>query len=195
MPTAKEKLLRAAVEVFSEKGYSGASTREIARRARVNPVTLFRTFNSKEKLHAAAVSYVMDRIAIRKQIDRLAQRERHASRFIAGVMKTLVETMLGMPEFQRLIMFSALEKSDVAFDAVWNRLMPIFENVRGHISRFVAKGELRKKDPLVITRLIFAAAVFHYQLYELYGGKDVPEFSPVDLSDRYAEILSNGLIP
>ena len=40
--TAKERLLRAAVEVFSEKGFSGASTREIASRARVNPVTLFR---------------------------------------------------------------------------------------------------------------------------------------------------------
>ena len=79
--TAKEKLLRAAVQVFSEKGFSGTSTREIASRARVNPVTLFRVFSSKEKLHAAAVDYLITSLAIRKQIDALARRKYPAPKF------------------------------------------------------------------------------------------------------------------
>ena len=191
--TAKERLLGAAVQVFSEKGFSGASTREIARRARVNPVTLFRTFNSKEQLYAAAVDSLIAGLAIRKQIDALARRNYRAPKFIAGVIKTLVDALLGTPEVQRLLLFSALERSDVAFTAVWNRLMPILERAKVHISEYVAKGELRKNDPLITARLILAAALFHCQMYELYEGKRIPEFSQEDLSAAYADILYCGL--
>lgn len=46
----RDRLLKAAIEVFSTKGYVGASTREIARVADVTEVTLFRHFQSKEHL-------------------------------------------------------------------------------------------------------------------------------------------------
>ena len=46
----KLKLLEATLELISEKGYLGATTREIARRAGVSELTLFRKFEKKEKL-------------------------------------------------------------------------------------------------------------------------------------------------
>lgn len=195
MITARERLLRAAIEVFSEKGYSGASTREIARRARVNPVTLFRTFNSKERLHAAAVDHLISGLRVRKQIDRLAQRGGPAPKFIAAIIKTLVDANFSTPEFQRIIMNAALERSEVAFTAVWERLLPIVQRLQAHLSEYIANGELRKVDPLVAARLILAAAVYHYELYELLGGKKVAEFSRADLSNVYADILYAGLKP
>src|SRR5574341_2489090 len=48
--TTKEELLQAALKVVSEKGYLGATTREIAREAGVTELTLFRHFGSKKKL-------------------------------------------------------------------------------------------------------------------------------------------------
>jgi len=50
---AVEKLLDAAAQVFARDGLDGATTREIARTAGVNEVTLFRHFGSKENLVAA----------------------------------------------------------------------------------------------------------------------------------------------
>lgn len=50
------RLLLAALELLAERGYKGATTREIARRAGVNEVTLFRRFGSKEALLRAALS-------------------------------------------------------------------------------------------------------------------------------------------
>ena len=51
---ARTSLLQAAVRVFAEAGSRGATTRRIAREAKVNEVTLFRHFASKEDLlHAA----------------------------------------------------------------------------------------------------------------------------------------------
>lgn len=50
-----EKLLLAAIEVMAEKGYLGASTKEIAAAAGVNEVTLFRHFGCKSNLLEAAL--------------------------------------------------------------------------------------------------------------------------------------------
>jgi AcrR family transcriptional regulator len=50
MISTEDKLLQAAIAVFAKRGVSGATTREIARRARVNEVTLFRHFRNKDEL-------------------------------------------------------------------------------------------------------------------------------------------------
>jgi AcrR family transcriptional regulator len=44
------RILKAATRVFGRKGVSGATTREIARAAKVNEVTLFRCFRNKNEL-------------------------------------------------------------------------------------------------------------------------------------------------
>ncbi len=46
----RERILRAAAKVFTERGYEGATTRAIAAEAGVNEVTLFRRFGSKKNL-------------------------------------------------------------------------------------------------------------------------------------------------
>ena len=50
MKDTEERILEAATAVFAREGVSGATTRAIARRARVNEVTLFRHFKSKNEL-------------------------------------------------------------------------------------------------------------------------------------------------
>ena len=51
----RDRLIEAATRVFARDGLTGATTREIAREAAVNEVTLFRHFHSKERLIAAVV--------------------------------------------------------------------------------------------------------------------------------------------
>ncbi len=52
----RERLLEAARAEFSERGIEAATTRGIASRAGCNEVTLFRHFESKQKLLSAVVS-------------------------------------------------------------------------------------------------------------------------------------------
>lgn len=53
------RLIKAATEVFANEGLSGATTREIARVAKVNEVTLFRHFQNKEHLLAAVIQQMI----------------------------------------------------------------------------------------------------------------------------------------
>ena len=49
----RARIMQAASQLFTEKGFSGTTTRAIAELARVNEVTLFRHFGTKEKLAKA----------------------------------------------------------------------------------------------------------------------------------------------
>jgi AcrR family transcriptional regulator len=55
MKDTRQRILDAALKVFSRDGISGATTREIARVAKVNEVTLFRYFKNKNELLRQAV--------------------------------------------------------------------------------------------------------------------------------------------
>lgn len=50
MKATNQRILDAATRIFARDGVSGATTREIARVAKVNEVTLFRHFTNKEEL-------------------------------------------------------------------------------------------------------------------------------------------------
>ena len=59
-PPTRQRLLDAAARVFAMQGLEGATTREIARQAKVNEVTLFRHFQTKEKLLGAVLQQTFD---------------------------------------------------------------------------------------------------------------------------------------
>ena len=49
----RSRIMEAASQLFTEKGFAGTTTRAIAELAGVNEVTLFRHFGTKEKLAKA----------------------------------------------------------------------------------------------------------------------------------------------
>lgn len=62
-PDTRRRLIDAARAEFSEKGIESATTRGIAERAGCNEVTIFRHFESKQKLLAAVVQDTSDEFA------------------------------------------------------------------------------------------------------------------------------------
>ena len=57
-PERREALLEAALHVFAEGSYSGATTAEIARAAGVSEPILYRHFASKRELYLAVIDYM-----------------------------------------------------------------------------------------------------------------------------------------
>ena len=53
----RQRILEAAEKVFSRDGFQGATTREIAREAHVNEVTLFRHFRTRDELLRETILY------------------------------------------------------------------------------------------------------------------------------------------
>lgn len=62
----REGILQAALELFSDRGYSGVSTRNIADRAGVSEMTLFRHFETKRDIFKSVLEELLYPPAIRK---------------------------------------------------------------------------------------------------------------------------------
>lgn len=59
----QEAILKAAAELFAERGYRGTTTRALAERAGVNEVTIFRRFKNKQGVLAALGASFAERSA------------------------------------------------------------------------------------------------------------------------------------
>lgn len=61
-PERQEAIMRASVEGFGRNDYKGASTEEIAHRAKMSKGLLFFYFRNKKSLYVHTINYLMDRV-------------------------------------------------------------------------------------------------------------------------------------
>lgn len=112
----RRQLIDAARRVFAERGFRGATTRQIAAAAGVTEALIFQHFADKDALYAA----ILDEEAADPQTDRwLADLESaRASGDDLAVLRTLYAGLIEHherdPDLLRLIVFSALEDHPLA---------------------------------------------------------------------------------
>jgi len=82
MPKGKKAALVAAMELFSEDGFDGTSTVDVAKRAGISQATIFKYFHTKQDLMLAVVRPVMEHFF-----------PKYRDEFFAGIarQKTLTE--------------------------------------------------------------------------------------------------------
>ncbi len=192
MRDTRKRLLESAIRVFSESGYRAASTRDIARRAKVNPVTLFRLFRGKARLHAAVVAHVFANTHLRAELESRLSQPLEGPNLIRVAIQTISNALFENPAFYKIILYSLLQGDPKVIRTMWRDLGPVYALIAGHIDDGIRSQRLRRVDSVAAARLIVAAAVQHYQVYELYRGKRLPGFRAKDLSGHYADIIYHG---
>ncbi|CAG0983381.1 HTH-type transcriptional regulator AcrR [Myxococcaceae bacterium] len=108
--SSRERILDAAIELISERGYSATSVDALCRRAGIVKTALYWHFGSKEGLLAA----VIDRVAsewideIERSVYRVGEPVERLTRAVRG-MRTLVEER---PELLRLLLAVLFERAE-----------------------------------------------------------------------------------
>ena len=102
-------ILQAALDVFAEKGFEGAKTREIAKRAGVSETLIFRYFPTKEELYRTGLKELMDRHPIADDLKEFAEKKDDEGLLLA-ITKHIMAHGAEDPRLLRLAAFSALEK-------------------------------------------------------------------------------------
>jgi TetR/AcrR family transcriptional regulator len=188
------QLLDAALELFSRKGYGGATTKEIAATAGVTEAIIFRHFPSKQALYTAVLDSKLESCgheewlaAIKACMDRKDD---------AGVMRTLASRILEAyrtdARFERILMFAALEGHELGLAHHRRFAIPVFELLRDYIARRQREGALRDYQPGVVVAAV-AGMAQNYAIYtELFG------FDPLRLDDTqvieiFTNIMMNGI--
>jgi TetR/AcrR family transcriptional regulator len=157
----RKQLIDVAVGLFAQKGFGGTTTREIAKAAHVNEAIIFRHFETKEGLYAA----ILDQRAR----ETLSEEALVALRGLAtlgddeGFFRFLVQRILHAyrdhPQYQRLLLFSSLEKHPFAEGYQQRFVAPAHEFVRQYIEKRQQEGVFRACDPRLAVFALTAMAV------------------------------------
>lgn len=130
---ARERLIRAGIEIFAENGFNATTTRMLADKAQVNLSAIPYYFKSKEGLYLAGVEHIADQLGARLDpfLERIADQsaqglEATAARSLLGEgLATMVAVMCGDPAtlpFSKIILREQMAPT-AAFDLIYPKVM------------------------------------------------------------------------
>lgn len=184
----QQKILQAALEEFAERGFDGASIREIANRAGVIHGLVKYHFKNKEHLWRTAVDYLFERQAIEmaqsKEFADLSSYEQ-----TKDWLKRYVRYSANYPEHARIMVQESVRDSERLRWAVEKYIMPNHQKTSQMFSVWIADGVLPEISQQYLFPLLAAAAQFPFMRApseKLASGVDFT--NPVQI-DQYADSL------
>lgn len=194
--TTKDRILDAAEEIFSNKGFDGTKVQEIATSAGVNKAMLYYYFKNKDELLIAVVGRIIG--GIRDAIPRYFDGSDSAVENIENFIDFYIEYLSDNRSFVRLMAWEMLSARHVQVLA-GDYIIPIFSLMRERITEAIRQGWIRDVSPEHTVFSVVGMNVFYIvasPLFMLILGDD--PFSPEMIAHRkkaVKDLLMNGLIP
>jgi AcrR family transcriptional regulator len=150
----REQIIEVAVRLFSQKGFRGATTKEIASAAGVNEAIIFRHFSTKSELYAAIIDRKANSVEMKSLRSALAEAMEQGDD--RQVFETLAFHVLEFHERDdtaiRLLLYSALEGHELAEMITRNFILKTHQQVAEYVKKRMADGVFRRMDPMVAVR-------------------------------------------
>jgi AcrR family transcriptional regulator len=190
----RQQILQVATELFASKGYEGATTREIARRAKVNEAIIFRHFPTKEELYWAVIEAKCKVSANKGFLTELLALDQPVRETFAS----LAETILGRREkdqsLTRLLFFTALENHRLSHRFFQSYVADYYEILGDYIQQRMDTGEFRKLDPQLAARGFLGMVVYHSLIQDLFGGSNFQKYDIREVAETMTDIWLQGML-
>ena len=187
----KGQIAKAASRLFAKHGFSGVTTRQIAKAAKVNEALLYRHFPNKEDLYTEII-----RRKIAEQgdfIDEAILQTNDDAAVISYIARAFMEMVGEDRSFIRLMLFSALEGHSLSTIFFEKRVGQIFPYLVRYFDRRMADGAFRRMDPRIAVRA-FIGMIMHYILTtEIFKIPEQMQVSREDAIKGFTEIFLKGV--
>jgi AcrR family transcriptional regulator len=189
LPT-RERILETALRLFSEKGYLGATTKEISAESGIAEVTLFRHFPSKESLFKEVLSTytflptlkeilpAVEIMPYEKALAEIARRFIETLRLRRDLVKIMHSECHLYPEKIKSMQHSFLAE-------MLSTLADFFASRR-------RKGDLKSFDELLAARLFLGMFYQYFITKEVVGLGILGNYDDDSVIDGYVKIFSRG---
>jgi len=193
----RHQIVAVAVSLFSDRGFRGTTTKEIAQAAGISEAMVFRHFATKEELYAAILdhkacssggTFELEQMigdAVKRKDDRAVFEE-----LARGALQYHEED----PEFQRLLLFSALEKHELAQMFFDRFVLSVYEFLGTYIRQRQQEGAFIEMDPAVVVRSFIGMLMHHSLNNNLWDPKRrLLNISNEDAARHFTDILLGGI--
>lgn len=197
----REQILQTAFDLFSHKGFSGTTTKDIARAAGVSEAMVFKHFSSKDELYGALI----EAKSCNEGLSRYPWEENEPliaamkAKDDFGVFYYFALQALNKHQediaFMRMIFYSALEEHEMAERFFKEFIGEIYNFLGGYVKKRQKDGAFRKINPKIIVRA-FLGMMIHHSLNNILWDKkrsllDIPN---EEAAKNFAEIILRGTV-
>ena len=196
----REQILQTAVSLFSQRGFKGTTTKEIARAAGVSEAMVFRHFATKDELYGAILETKGCKDGVHRfpweeneTLQRAIEQKDDFAVFYNIAFDALNKHQADVG-FMRLLFYSALEEHELA-DRFFNEFIArIYLFIGGYVKERQDDGAMREMDPRIAVRS-FLGMLIHHSLNNILWDKQrrILNISNEEAATNFAEILLRGV--
>lgn len=184
----KRKLIQAAIDLFDEKGFKGASIEDITDNIGVTKGTFYYYFKSKQELlKDIHLSYIVD--LLRKQELILQEPNKNNSQKLYDIIYLIIGRIKTKGKNARIIFREMRHIEEVHLEQIKGKRREFRLNVQALLEDGVAKGQFNnniRADILAFSILDMINRTYYW--YNPYG-----EVSEEELANYYLEFILNGI--
>ncbi len=180
---AEERILEAATELFAQSGYSGVSTREIASKACVNAVTIYRYYPHKRDLYIAVLDAELQQINLRGDLLIKIAEASDAKAVLSSTFELITKTITQRPGLVRLLQYSALEMSTDLDPLLRQHIGELIEVIARYVEPWITSGDLHSTSAKDLVLTLIAIVISYRSLHPIFANEST---SPKSLLEAYA---------
>jgi TetR/AcrR family transcriptional regulator len=189
----RQQLIETALDVFSRKGFDGATTKEIAVEAGVTEAIIFRHFPTKQALYNAVVQAKRDPVEIVAWM--AAVKSLTARNDDAGLFREIARVILACyrddPRHERVMLYAALEGHLQTLVEHRRFSLPIMKLLTDYVARRQREGALRPGPPKAVILAIAGMASHFAMVTGLFGFETGVKDD--EMVDAFVNILMDGV--
>ena len=165
--STRQRLINAALELFSSQGVTETTTRQIAELAKVNEVTLFRQFGNKQGLLLAVIedSAVFSHLAesLREQVNHTSQLDQALKNYASDRLEVLEQ----IPELLRSVVGEAGQYTLENRRALGRGITQANRDVARYLATVIERDRLHTRLPPEKLSSLLNGMLFGYLVIEL----------------------------
>ena len=189
----RKQIVAIAAELFSQKGFRGTTTKEIADHAGVSEPIIFRHFATKDDLYRAILDDKVKQATerMKKNLNEAAGR-RDDNLYFGSLAYEMLEFHRRDQTFMRLLLFSALEGHDLSEIFFHSTAREMKNHIRRYIKQRIRDGAFRPVEPGLAARAFVGMVLNQAQVRNIFSDDDL-RFSNRKMADRFVDIFLNGI--
>ncbi|MEI8340868.1 MAG: TetR/AcrR family transcriptional regulator [Verrucomicrobiota bacterium] len=186
----KERLLKAAIYLFSEKGYDGTTVDEIVDAAKINKRMVYHYFGSKEAIYREVLKVVFSRLQ-RVELA-IIHLEDSIEKALEDLVRAYFNFLAGNPDFVNLLLWENLGKGrHLQSEQVLLSKAPILDLLSKILSEGARRGLIRKGfDPKhLFINMIGLCLIYFSNTHTLSHSVGIDLKSPAVLNAGIQQVL------
>ncbi len=191
----RRQLVETALDVFSRKGFQGATTKEIAAAAGVTEALIFRHFPSKQELYRAVLEHRHTSPSKQEWLSgaQAAMDRNDDAALMRAIVLAVMDAYQRDARLERVLLFAALEGDETALAHHRQLSLPVYELLKQYVARRQKEGKLRDYDPGMILVAISGMARNYAQMTQMFGF--CSHISDEQVADDFTSMIMTGIQP